>query len=141
MILEKAIEIALSAHKNQVDKAGQPYILHPLRVMLQMDTEVEQIVAVLHDVLEDSDLSSLSLRERGASQEILTVLDHLTHRKSESYAEFILRVMQNPIAKKIKLADLWDNMDLRRLPEATEEDFAMYRKYEKAYKLLNGGAG
>jgi len=136
MTLEKAIEIALSAHKNQVDKDGQPYILHPLRVMLQMDTEVEQIVAVLHDVLEDSDLSSFSLRERGASQEILTVLDHLTHRKNESYAEFILRVMQNPIAKKIKLADLWDNMDLRRLSEVTEEDFARYRKYEKAYKVL-----
>jgi (p)ppGpp synthase/HD superfamily hydrolase len=136
MTLEKAIEIALYAHKNQVDKDGQPYILHPLRVMLKMDTEVEQIAAVLHDVLEDSDLSSFSLRERGASQEILTVLDHLTHRKNESYEEFILRVRQNPIAKKIKLADLWDGMDLRRLPEATEEDFARYRKYEKAYKLL-----
>ena len=136
MTLEKAIEIALSAHNNQVDKDGRPYILHPLRVMLKMDTEVEQIAAVLHDVLEDSDLSSFSLRERGASQEILTVLDHLTHRKNESYEEFILRVRQNPIAKKIKLADLWDGMDLRRLPEATEEDFARYRKYEKAYKLL-----
>jgi (p)ppGpp synthase/HD superfamily hydrolase len=136
MTLEKAIEIALSAHKNQVDKDGRPYILHPLRVMLQMDTEVEQIAAVLHDVLEDSDLSSFDLRERGASQEILTVLDHLTHRKNESYAEFILRVKQNPIAKKIKLADLRDNMDLRRLSEATEEDFARYRKYEKAYKQL-----
>jgi (p)ppGpp synthase/HD superfamily hydrolase len=136
MTLEKAIEIALSAHKNQIGKDGKPYILHPLRVMLQMDTEVEQIAAVLHDVLEDSDLNSFSLAERGASQEILTVLDYLTHRENESYAEFILRVMQNPAAKKIKLATLRDNMDLRRLPEVTEEDFARYRKYEKAYKLL-----
>jgi (p)ppGpp synthase/HD superfamily hydrolase len=136
MTLEKAIEIALSAHKNQVDKDGRPYILHPLRVMLRMDTEAEQIVAVLHDALEDTGLSSSSLRERGASQEILTALDHLTHRKSESYAEFILRVMQNPMAKKIKLAALWDNMDLRRLPEVADEDFARYRKYEKAYRLL-----
>ncbi len=136
MTLEKAIEIALSAHKNQIGKDGKPYILHPLRVMLQMDTEVEQIAAVLHDVLEDSGMNSFSLAERGASQEILTVLDYLTHRENESYAEFILRVMQNPAAKKIKLATLRDNMDLRRLPEVTEEDFARYRKYEKAYKLL-----
>lgn len=137
MTLEKAIEIAVAAHKEQIDKAGQPYVLHPLRMMFQMETEIERIVAVLHDVLEDTSVTPSDLEEQGATPEILTALDHLTRLSSESYDEFILRASQNPIARKVKLADLWDNMDLRRISKVTDKDLARIRKYAEAYRLLN----
>jgi (p)ppGpp synthase/HD superfamily hydrolase len=137
MTLEKAIEIAVSAHKGARDKADKPYVLHPLRMMFQMETEVEQIVAVLHDVLEDTRVTAFDLKDQGATEEILTALDHLTRKKSESYTKFILRAAKNPIARKVKLADLRDNMDLTRLAEVTPKDLARIRKYAKAYSFLS----
>ncbi len=101
MNLEQAIQIAVSAHKGQVNEAGMPYILHPLRVMLQMDTDLERIVALLHHVLEEPDWSPSRLKENGASQEILTILDHTTQRRSESFSQFLSRAAKNPIARKV----------------------------------------
>lgn len=141
MKIEEAIQIAISAHKGQVDKAGQPYILHPLRVMMRMDTEDDRVVAVLHDVLEDSDWTPSKLEEAGVSQDILAALEHLTRAKdNESYDQFITRVMKNPTAMRIKKADLLDNMDLSRLPKIEDQDLERNQKYAKAYKRLTSVA-
>ncbi|MDR3566778.1 MAG: hypothetical protein P4L43_01995 [Syntrophobacteraceae bacterium] len=140
MNLEKAIEIAISAHKGQVDKAGQPYVLHPLRVMRQMDADVEQIVAVLHDVVEDApkDWTFKRLEDAGFGGDILAALRLLTKSDPhELYMDYIKRIRENSIARKVKLADLQDNMDLRRLSKVTDRDLARVRKYARAYNLLS----
>jgi (p)ppGpp synthase/HD superfamily hydrolase len=134
--LEKAILIAVQAHAGAKDKAGAPYILHPLRVMLRMETEPERITAILHDVIEDSDWTLDGLRERGFSGEVVEAIDHLTHRPEESYEDYVERASKNRIALKVKIADLEDNLDLTRIKEPTEENIARLRKYERALKFL-----
>ncbi len=139
MNLEKAIEIAVSAHKGQIDKACQPYILHPLRVMLQMDTEVEQIVAVLHDVVEDAGQvwNFLRLQEAGFGDEVIDAIRCLTKDDNDApYMDYVERIRGNAIARKVKLADLRDNMALWRLPVVTDKDLARTRKYAEAHSLL-----
>lgn len=131
-MLEKAITIATIAHQGQKDKAGQPYILHPLRVMFSTKGEVERICAVLHDVIEDTDVSMDDLRNEGFSEEVLSVLDAVTKRDGESYDDFISRILPNPVACRVKLADLNDNMDLSRIKNPTEKDFQRIEKYRKA---------
>ncbi|MDW7670341.1 MAG: GTP pyrophosphokinase [Bacillota bacterium] len=135
-MLEKAIEIALKAHQGQTDKAGAPYILHPLRVMLAGETETEQICGILHDVVEDSNVSLEDLKMEGFSDEVLQVLELLTRKESESYDEFIDRVMTNGTAMRVKLADLKDNMDLTRIEKITEADLVRVRKYRKAHDRI-----
>lgn len=131
-MLNKAIEIATRAHAGQVDKAGAPYILHPLRVMISRENELERICAVLHDVVEDSDITFDDLRKEDFSEEVIAVLDCLTKRSDESYEEFIDRILKNETACRVKLADLCDNMDLSRIENPTEEDKERNRKYNKA---------
>ncbi len=131
-MLDKAIRIAAIAHEGQTDKAGQPYIMHPLRVMFSRKDEIERICAVLHDVIEDTDISLADLRNEGFSQDVLTALDALTKRTGENYEDFIERVIENNIACNVKLADLTDNMDLSRISNPTEEDFKRIEKYRKA---------
>lgn len=131
-MLDKAICIAANAHKGQVDKAGQPYILHPLRVMFMRMDETERICAVLHDVIEDSDITIDYLRKEGFSEEVLGAIDALTKREYENYNDFIGRVIGNKIACKVKLADLSDNMDLSRIPNPTQDDYLRIEKYRKA---------
>lgn len=137
MDLERAIEIAASAHRGQIDKAGQPYILHPLRVMLSCEGQATRIVAVLHDVIEDTDWTSDALRKKGASADILAALDAVTKRKGESYSEFIERAAQNPIGRDVKMADLRDNMDLSRIAEPSAADLARMDRYRSALRKLN----
>lgn len=132
MNLEKAILIATTAHQGQVDKAGSPYILHPLRVMFSCKTEDEQICAVLHDVIEDTAVTLEDLRAAGFKEEILNALNALTKRKNETYDEFINRVIQNQLACHVKLADLSDNMNLSRIPKPSEEDYKRIEKYRRA---------
>jgi (p)ppGpp synthase/HD superfamily hydrolase len=134
--LEKAILIAVRAHKNQRDKAGQTYILHPLRLMLKMDSETEMIAAVLHDVVEDSIWTVADLGKQGFSEEVLAVLDCLTRREQETYDEFIERVKLDPTARKIKIADLEDNMAIKRISEPKEKDWERLKKYHKAWLIL-----
>lgn len=135
--LEHAIELAVKIHKGQVDKYGRPYILHPLRVMFRLESEVEQIVGILHDVVEDSDLSFDDLRQMGYSEAIITALDGVTRRDSETYEEFVLRSKQQPVSRRVKLADLEDNMDIRRLSsKLTGKDFARLQRYRKAWEQL-----
>ncbi|WP_070001036.1 GTP pyrophosphokinase [Cellulosilyticum sp. I15G10I2] len=132
MNLDKAILIATTAHQGQVDKAGAPYILHPLRVMLGCKTEDAQICAVLHDVIEDTAVTFEDLSAAGFKKEIITSLDALTKRKNETYDEFIKRVMENRLACHVKLADLADNMNLSRIPNLSEEDYQRVKKYRRA---------
>lgn len=131
-MLNKAIEIAAIAHTGQVDKAGAPYILHPLRVMLSRDNDLERICAVLHDVIEDSDITFEDLCKQTFSEEVINVLDCLTKRDGESYDAFIDRVIKNETACRVKLADIADNMDLARIKQPTEKDRERIKKYEKA---------
>lgn len=114
-MLEKAIGLASNVHTGQVDKAGKPYILHPLRLMLMFNSEEEMIVAVLHDVVEDGGVTLAQLQQHGFSQSIVTAIDCLTRRDNESYEDFILRVKRNNLASKVKIGDIRDNLDLTRL--------------------------
>ncbi|WP_405725219.1 GTP pyrophosphokinase [Anaerotignum sp.] len=140
-MLEKAAKLAEKAHQGQVDKGGQPYILHPGRVMEQCETETEKIVALLHDVMEDTPYTLEDLRQEGFSEEVLEALLCLTHRKGESYTAYIGRVCENPLAARVKYADLQDNMDLRRIPEPTERDFARLEKYKGAKLRIEKALG
>jgi len=128
-MLEAAIQCAIKAHAGQIDKAGAPYILHPLRIMIKMENEVEMITAVLHDVVEDTPLTLADLRAEGFSEEIIAAVDHLTRREGEDYDVFIERVRHNPIAVRVKLADLEDNMDIRRFENVTARDIERIQKY------------
>jgi len=138
--LGKAISIAAQAHEGQLDKAGAPYILHPLRVMLKMTTEDEMIVAVLHDVIEDSDLTIERLRQEGFDGEVLAALECLTKRGGEEYWEYIARVRMNPLAIKVKIADLEDNLEVARLNEVTTADEERIEKYRQALQMLANSA-
>ncbi len=135
-LLERAIRIATEAHQGQVDKAGAPYILHPLRVMLQVRSEDERIVAILHDTIEDSSLTFEDLRQEGFPPHILSALTCLTKISGESYEQFVERVKPNPLAREVKIADIRDNMDLSRLPAVGEKDLQRLRKYHTALKSL-----
>ena len=136
--LEDAIALAVEAHKGQRDKAGQTYILHPLRAMMRLETETERMVAVLHDVVEDSPWTLERLRALGYPEEVLGALDCLTKREGESYEAFIERVLPHPLARRVKRADLEDNMDVRRLPAVTAKDAERLARYRAAWARLQG---
>ena len=138
MNLERAIELAVQHHKGQTDKAGQPYILHPLRLMLAMTSEEEQIVAVLHDIVEDTPVTPNDLRQEGFSGAIVAAIECVTKRVGEDYESFIERISHDPLARVVKLADLEDNMDLSRLMEITEKDRERVEKYRRAKVTLKG---
>lgn len=135
--LERAITIAAQAHAGQVDKGGAPYILHPLRVMLGVEQPEERIVAVLHDVLEDSAVTLEQLRAEGFSAPVLAALSALTKVEGEDYPAFIRRAAANPLARRVKRADLADNSDLSRIPEPGAEDLRRLEKYRQALLYLN----
>ena len=125
-----AIKLAVDAHERQMDKGGQPYILHPLRLMLAVNSESARIVALLHDVVEDNPTFTLEkLRLAGYSQDVLDALDCLTKRPGEHYSDFIDRIKPNVLARKVKLADLRDNMDVTRLPKVTSDDLERLQRY------------
>jgi len=135
-LLEKAIIIAVICHKGQIDIAGQPYILHPLRVMLKMKTDKEKIVAVLHDTIEDTHLTFNDLRERGFDEEIIDAINSVTKQEGESYINFVKRAKRNVIGRNVKIADIEDNLDLSRIPNPTEKDYKRQEKYKNAIKEL-----
>ena len=136
-LLETAIQIAVQAHAGQTQKNGQPYILHPLRVMARVRTEEEQIVAILHDVVEDTAWTPEQLKSCGFPPHILHALDCVTKRHGERYEDFVTRSASDPIALRVKLADLEDNMDVRRLPQITAKEQERLTKYLAAYKRLS----
>ena len=134
--LERAIEIAASAHAGTVDKAGQPYVLHPLRIMLRMPSATTRIAAVLHDVVEDTPWTLEQLAEEGFSEIILAAVEALTIRPGEDYMDFVRRAASNPDARAVKIADVEDNMDLSRIAEPTEKDLARIERYREALGYL-----
>lgn len=134
--LERAIEIAAKAHKGVVDKAGAPYILHPLRIMLSLEDPFERMAAVLHDVVEDSPATLQDLRNEGFPEEVVLAVDALTKRDGESRLQAAARAAENRIARSVKLADVADNMDMTRIENPTERDYARLREYERVRALL-----
>ena len=137
--LERAIAIAAEAHAGQTDKAGEPYLLHVMRVVLGVRGENERIVAALHDVVEDNPEEGRRIMVERWPDDILAAVDAMTHRKGEPYADYIERVAANPIARAVKLVDLADNTDRRRLPPEGEWDDGTKRrmaKYDRAFQRL-----
>ncbi len=134
--LEEAILLAAEAHQGVVDKAGKPYILHPLRMMLKMKTEAEMMAAVLHDVVEDTGWTLEQLHEKGFPNDVLAAVECLTKRDGEDYTAFVKRARANQIARQVKIADLEDNMDVRRITDFTQRDAERIAKYNKAWQLL-----
>lgn len=134
--LERALEIAASAHKGQTQKNTVPYILHPLHLVQQVETIEEKIVALLHDAVEDSDLTLADLRSEGFAEEIITAIALLTRNSAQSYAEYIENIRHNGLARAVKLADLRHNMDITRIEELTGNDLKRLQKYHAAWKKL-----
>lgn len=134
-LTRKAMIIAYEAHKNQVDKSGVPYIYHPIHVAEQMDTENECIIALLHDVVEDTNVTFNQLEEV-FSKEIIDILKLLTREENIEYDEYIKRIKNNSIACKVKIADLTHNLDKTRLDFVTEVDVKRNEKYKKALQIL-----
>jgi len=134
--LERALQIAVTAHAGQKDKVGAPYVMHPLRMMATMRTDAERIVALLHDVVEDTDWTLDRLRAEGFAEIIVQAVDCLTHREDESYEAFIERARQDPIARVVKIADLCDNLDASRLNGLTETDIRRIIRYQGALARL-----
>lgn len=134
-LTRKAMLIAYNAHQNQFDKANIPYIYHPIHIAEQMDTELECIVALLHDVVEDTDITLNDL-EKEFPKEVIDLLKILTHDKKIDYIEYIKKVKTNPIATKIKIADLKHNSDITRLENITTTDLKRIEKYKKALEIL-----
>ena len=134
-LTRKAMIIAYEAHKNQVDKSGVPYIYHPIHVAEQMNTENECIIALLHDVVEDTNVTFKQLEEV-FSKEIIDILKLLTREENIEYDEYIKRIKNNSIACKVKIADLTHNLDKTRLDFVTEVDVKRNEKYKKALQIL-----
>lgn len=135
-LFDRAIKLAVEAHQNQIDRYGQPYILHPIRLMQKVSTMPEKICAILHDVVEDSDWTLKRLQKEGFPPQIIKALDCLTKREGEAYQDYVRRVARNSIAHQVKLADLEDNMTLTRIDQLKPEDFKRLQKYHNAWKFL-----
>ncbi len=135
-LLEKALAIATKAHEGQTDKSGVPYILHPIRVSNRCKTDEERIVAILHDTIEDTDVTPDYLLSEGFPKSIVEAVLSVTRNEGESYEDFVIRSKQNPIGRQVKIHDLEDNMDITRLHSLLEKDLERLNKYLKAYRVL-----
>lgn len=134
--LESAIQLAAEAHSGQQDKAGKPYILHPIRVMLSVSTTDEQIAAILHDTVEDTSVTFEQLSEAGFSAEIISAVRALTKLDGESRIDAARRAAKHPIARQVKLADVKDNLDISRIPHLTDKDHARLDEYKLVQEIL-----
>jgi len=133
---KKALKLCFEAHKEQVDKSGMPYVFHPFHLAEQMPDEDCTIVALLHDVMEDTDYGAEDLRALGISESVLTALTLMTHDEDTPYLDYVAALKSNPIARTVKLADLRHNSDLTRLRVVTDTDLQRVEKYKKAIQLL-----
>ena len=141
-LYDLALRIAIRAHEGQKDKAGREYVMHPIRVAERCKDPKAKIVALLHDTIEDTDVTPEYLRSQGFPEEIIEGVLSVTKQEGEegeeNYEDFVLRAAKNPLGKEVKLADLEDNMDIRRLKNITDDDVTRLRKYLRAWHLLNG---
>lgn len=135
-LTKKALQIAFDAHKDQVDKSGLPFIFHPFHLAEQMDDEVTTCVALLHDVVEDTSATFEDLEKEGFYPEIIEALKLLTHGDDVDYMAYVTEIKKNPIARKVKLADLHHNSDLSRLDTIDENWLTHREKYLRAIELL-----
>ena len=133
---KKAMKLCFEAHKDQTDKSGLPYVFHPFHVAEQMHDEKTTIVALLHDVVEDTSYTLQDLRAIGFNQEVLDAIALMTHDKNMPYMEYVAKIRENPIARAVKLADLRHNSDLTRMDEITETELKRVEKYKAAMQLL-----
>ena len=135
--LQRALEIAVYAHRDQQEKNGSPYILHPLRIMLSLNDREARIVAVLHDVVEDTAVELQDLKKEGFSDVVIKAVDLLTHRDNDHYDDYIAKLGRNRLARMVKLADLKDNMDTQRIPNLSKSDLKRLSRYHRAWKTLS----
>ncbi len=137
-LTKRAINIAYKAHEGQLDRSGIPYIFHPMHVAEQMTTEETCIVAILHDVVEDTDVTLDELKEAGFSENVINAINLLTHRDEVPYLDYVRALKDDPIASVVKLADLNHNSDRTRLTVITKKDEQRFIKYQKAKEILQG---
>lgn len=135
-ITKKALKLCFEAHKEQVDKSGIPYVFHPFHLAEQMQTEEATVVALLHDLVEDTDYTIEDLMSMGFSKSITDAISLMTHADDVEYMDYVREIKNNPIAKAVKLADLKHNSDLTRLDNVDEKALKRKEKYLKAIKLL-----
>ncbi|MBQ9857583.1 MAG: HD domain-containing protein [Oscillospiraceae bacterium] len=136
-LTKRAYKIAFEAHRDQLDKTGLPYIQHPLHLAFQMTDEVTTCVALLHDVVEDSDMTFEELEKLGFGGEIMDALRLLTHADDVPYMDYVREIKKNPVAAAVKRADLMHNSDMTRLDVVTEKDLQRAEKYKKALEILS----
>lgn len=135
-LTKKALKISFNAHKNQVDKSGMPYVFHPFHLAEQMDDEYSVCVALLHDVVEDTDITIEELIIEGFPKEVIDAIELMTHSDSVPYLDYVKIIKNNPIARKVKLADLMHNSDLSRLDKIDDKVLERVAKYKKAIGIL-----
>lgn len=139
--LEKALKLAIEAHKGQTDLSGLSYILHPLNVMFKVKSEKAKIVAILHDIIEDTPITIFILQDLGFSNEIIEAIELLTRKKSQDYFEYIEILSQNYLAREVKIADLEHNLDVIRFKKFGLFESTQITKHHKALKLIQRKAG
>ena len=135
-LTKKALKISFEAHKNQLDKSGMPYVYHPFHLAEQMNDENTTCVALLHDVVEDTDMTLDDLRGFGFPEEVIEALSLMTHNSGAGYFDYIRTLKDNPIARKVKMADLRHNSDLSRLDVIDERALERAEKYKQALLIL-----
>ena len=135
-LTKKALKLSFAAHKDQMDKSGMPYVYHPFHVAEQMETEETVAVALLHDVVEDTDYTLEDLKAMGFPDSVTEALALMTHDDSVPYLDYVAKLKDNPIARAVKLADLRHNSDLSRLDVVDEKALERVEKYRKAIELL-----
>ena len=135
-LFDLALKIAVEAHREQKDKSGREYVMHPIRVAERCKDPRAKIVALLHDTIEDTNVTAEYLRCEGFPDEIINGVLSVTKREGETYDDFVRRAAENVIGREVKIADLEDNMDIRRLKEITAEDVARLQKYLRAWQYL-----
>ena len=133
---KKALKLCFEAHKEQVDKSGLPYVFHPFHLAEQMETEETVICALLHDVVEDTDMTFRDLEQMGFPARVIEALKLLTHDDAVPYLDYVAQIKKDPIARAVKLADLKHNSDLSRLDHVDEKALKRVEKYEKAMEIL-----
>lgn len=140
-LISKALLYATKGHMYQTDKGGEDYILHPIRIMQSVDTIDEKLVAILHDTMEDCGTTEHDLKNIDMPENVIEAVKVLTKERKEDYFKYIKRVKKNPLARRVKIADLEDNMNLRRIKNLTEKDFERFKKYQKAYEYMQSEEG
>lgn len=135
-LTQKALSLCFDAHRDQKDKSGMPYVFHPFHLAEQMDDEISTVCALLHDVVEDTPYTLEDLGKMGFPREVIDVLSLLTHDDAVPYMDYVTEISKNPIAKKVKIADLMHNSDMSRLDVVDDKAISRAEKYQKAIKLL-----